>query len=103
MTLAAKFTGDHCFWSPCGASVSWCSHHPLLDDDEVLTTGMWRGCSEGYSVPLMGKRGELSLPATGGSSDDRGSRLLCRVYTWAGGCETARRKREVCASYLPCT
>ena len=44
----------------------------VLDDDEVPTTAMWRGCLEGYSVPLMGKRGESSLPATGGSSDDRG-------------------------------
>lgn len=73
----------------------------MLDDDEVPTTGMWRGCLQGYSVPLMGKRGESRLPAVGGSGDDRGSRLLCSVYTWAGGCETAPRKREVHTSYLP--
>lgn len=73
----------------------------VLDDDEVPTAGMWRGCLQGYSVPLMGKRGESRLPAAGGSGNDRGSRLLCPVYTWAGGCETARRKREVHTSYLP--
>ena len=73
----------------------------VLDDDEVPTAGVWRGCLQGHSVPLMDKRGESRLPAAGGSGDDRGSRLLCPVYTRAGGCETARRKREVHTSYLP--
>ena len=70
----------------------WGSYHRYVEG----------GARRGTLSPSWVKGGDrVFLPSTGGSRDDRGSRLLCRVYTWAGGCETARRKREVRASYLP--
>lgn len=102
VTLAADVGCGSLLLEPLRGVSVWCSHHPLcLMTMRFLPQGCGGGCLQGYSVPLMGKRGESRLPAAGGSGNDRGSRLLCPVYTWAGGCETARRKREVHTSYLP--